>query len=275
MKARYVAVVYGESELAYRQAWLLFVSLSAYADPSSEFIALTDHPERFDWFRGVVRTQLLAPAQLDAWRRGSAGWRHKLEVEQMMMPSDGALVLLDSDVVAVQPLEPFVDELFKGAVFLHKQEYVVGESRRTGNRRMWASVRDRSFSGWKLLATDAMWNAGVVALRSEDANLIDDALVMHDAIATAGCNHLFLEQLAISVVLGRTKRLRPASPYFAHYWGNKAAWDREIRGRLARVREWTLEQAADDYRQHPINLPLEVRPTPLQKLARWFGVRSS
>lgn len=275
MRTRYVAVVYGEAELAYRQAWLLFVSLAAYADPSSDFIALTDHPERFNGFRGAVRTEPLTQAQLDEWRRGSAGWRHKLEVERTMMPRDGALVLLDSDVVAVQPLDPFEDELRSGAVFLHKQEYVVGESRRPGNRRMWESLRDRSFGGWKVLPDDAMWNAGVVALRSEDAFLIGDALVMHDAIASAGSDHLFLEQLTTSVVFGRTKRLRPASPYFAHYWGNKAGWDREIRARMARAREWTLEQAADDYRQHPINLPLEVRPTPLQKIARWFVTRSS
>ena len=271
MRTRYVAVVYGETELAYRQAWLLFVSLAAYADPLSEVIALTDHPERFDWFRGAVCTQRLTPAQLDAWRRGSSGWRHKLEVERAMMPPDGALVLLDSDVVAVQPLEPFVDELRGGAVFLHKQEYFIGESRRRGNRRMWKSLRDRAFGGWKVLPNDAMWNAGVVALRSEEAFLIGDALVMHDAIASAGSDHPFLEQLTTSVVFGRTKRLRPASPYFAHYWGNKAGWDREIRERMARAREWTVAEAAEDYRQRPINLPLEVRLTPLKKIARWLS----
>ena len=119
-----------------------------------------------------------------------------------------------------------------------------------------------------------MWNAGVVALRHEDAGLIDDALVMHDAIAGAGADHPFLEQLTTSVVFGRTTRLRPASPYFAHYWGNKPGWDREIRQRMARAHEWTVWQAAEEYREHPINLPLEVRPTRLQKLSRWVsGVR--
>ena len=132
------------------------------------------------------------------------------------------------------------------------------------------SLRDRSFGDWRVLPTDAMWNAGVVALRHQDAFLINDALVMHDAIASADADHLFLEQLTTSVVFGRTKRLRPASSYFAHYWGNKAGWDVEVRRRMARAREWTLAQAAEDYRQHPINLPLEVRPTRLQKLRRWF-----
>jgi hypothetical protein len=274
MTTRYVTLVYGESELAYRQAWLLFISLAAYADPSSEFIALTDHPERFDWFRGAVRTERLPADQLRAWRRGDSGWRHKLEAEKALIPPAGALVLLDSDVVAVQPLDPFVAELQAGALFLHKAEYVIGESRRAGNRRMWESLRDRSFGGWRVLAKEAMWNAGVVALRHEDAGLIDDALVMHDAIAGAGADHPFLEQLTTSVVFGRTTRLRPASPYFAHYWGNKPGWDREIRQRMARAHEWTVSQAAEEYREHPINLPLEVRLTPAQKLSRWVsGVR--
>ena len=218
MKTRYVVLAYGEDELPFRQAWLLFVSLAAYAEPSSEFIALTDHPERFEWFRGAVETKRLTPGQLQAWRREAKGWRHKLEAERTMMPPEGALVLLDSDIVAVQPLRPFIEDLQRGAVFLHKPEYVIGESRRPGNRRMWESLRDRSFGGWHVLPTDAMWNAGVMAARSEDAFLIDDALAMHDAIAAAGQEHLFLEQLATSVVFGRTKRLAAAAPYFAHYW---------------------------------------------------------
>jgi hypothetical protein len=273
MKTRYVVLVYGETELAYRQAWLLFVSLAAYADPSSEFIALTDHPERFEWFGGTVQAERLSADQLRRWRRGDHGWRHKLEAERALVPPAGALVLLDSDIVAVQPLAPFSDELHGGAVFLHKPEYVIGQSRRPGNRRMWESLRGRSFGGWRVLPAEAMWNAGVVALRSEDAFLINDALVMHDAIASAGADHPFLEQLTTSVVFGRTKRLRPASPYFAHYWGNKAGWDVEIRTRMARAREWTLAQAAEDYRQNPINLPLEVRPSRLQKIRRWFRRR--
>ena len=273
MKTRYVVLAYGEDELPYRQAWLLFVSLAAYADPSSECVALTDHPERFEWFRGGVKAERLPADHLRVWRRGDSGWRHKLEAERAMIPPAGALVLLDSDIVAVQPLYPFTDALHGGAVFLHKPEYVIGESRRRGNRRMWEALRDRSFGGWRVLPADVMWNAGVVALRSEDAFLVADALVMHDAIAAAGADHPFLEQLATSVVFGRTKRVKPAAPYFAHYWGNKVGWDVEIRNRMAQARDWTLSQAAEDYRQHPINLPLEVRPTRLQKLGRWFRRR--
>ena len=275
MKTRYVVLAYGEDELPFRQAWLLFVSLAAYADPLSEFVALTDHPERFRWFRGAVKADSLPADQLRAWRRGDSGWRHKLEAERAMIPpGDGALVLLDSDIVAVQALGPFADELHGGAVYLHKPEYVIGASRRRGNRRMWEALRDRSFGAWRVLPTDVMWNAGVVALRSEDAFLVADALVMHDAIATAGADHPFLEQLATSVVFGRTQRVKPAAPYFVHYWGNKEGWDVEIRRRMARARDWTLSQAAEDYRQHPINLPLEVRPTRLQKMRRWFRRRA-
>lgn len=278
MTTRYAALVYGDDEAAFRQAWMLFVSLAAYAGPASDFVVLTDHPQRFEWFDGAVRTERLTQQQLEIWRAGphdsrrslASGWRHKLEAERALLPPDGALVLLDSDVVAVQPLHPFVEELQAGRVFLHKLEYVIGASRRRGNRRMWESLRDRSFGGWKVLSTDAMWNAGVVGLRSDDAQLVGDALTMHDAVAGAGLNHLFLEQLATSVVFGRTTRLRPAAPYFAHYWGNKAGWDAEIRRRMARAKGWTLAQAAEDYRQRPINLPLEVRPTRWQKVKRWF-----
>jgi hypothetical protein len=264
---RFVTLAYGDDEGIFRQVWMLLVSLRAFAPRNVELVVLTDRPERYAALDGISVERLDA-TELDRWRRGGAGWRHKLEVERALLPDDGALVLLDSDILAVAPLDPFIAELHAAALFLHKEEYVLSQSRRTGNRRMWDELRDREFGPWQLQPSDAMWNAGVVALTSRDRELVDDALELHDAVAAAGVAHPFLEQLATSVVFGRTGRLRPAQPYFAHYWGNKPAFDVEIRKRIATGA--TIADAARQYRSDPIALPVEDRPGPLTKLAAWL-----
>ena len=272
MSTRYVVLAYGEDEAPFRQAWMLLVSLRAWAPGGSEFVVLTDRPDRFTWTGASVRIEPLSPGQLSKWRRGETGWRHKLEAARAMMPAAGALAMLDSDIVATADLGSFTESLEARSLFMHKQEYVLSRSRRAGNRRLWNSLRGRRFGRWELNDSDAMWNAGVVALHHADAGLLDDALELHDAIASAGPPHLFLEQLATSVTFHRTGRLRPASGVFAHYWGNKVGYDREIRLRwdAAREKDSSLEECAGEYRRRPIDLPVEVRPGRLGKLARWW-----
>ena len=273
MVTRYAVIAYGDDEAPFRQATMLLVSLAAFAPFPREFVVVTDRPDRFGWFGAAVRLETLTRESLAEWRGGTHGWRHKLEVERALLPPGGALVLLDSDTLAVGPLTPFVEALATGSLFMHKLEYVLSESRRAGNRKLWDLLRGRTFDGWPIIEGDAMWNAGVVALTSRDGDLIDRALSLHDAIADEVGRHLFLEQLATSSVFGRTGRLRPAIDFFAHYWGNKPGFDREI---AARIADWkssgsTVEQAAASYRARPIGLPVEVRPGKLRKIASWLG----
>ena len=57
-----------------------------------------------------------------------------------------------------------------------------------------------------------------------------------------------------------------------HYWGNKAGYDAEISRRLADafIEGLSVKEAAARYRAQPIDLPAEVRPTRIEKIARWL-----
>ncbi len=96
---------------------------------------------------------------------------------------------------------------------------------------------------------------------------------MYDALGAAGMRHHVTEQLVEGVVLGRTGRLRPAEQWFVHYWGNKPGYDPEIARRLADafIEGLSVKEAAARYRETPIDLPAEVRPTRRQKLRQWLG----
>jgi hypothetical protein len=118
-----------------------------------------------------------------------------------------------------------------------------------------------------------MWNSGVIAAPAADRALLDEAIALYDEMGQRGFRHFAAEQLAEGLVFGRTGRLRAAEPWFAHYWGNKAAYDAEIARRLAEafLDGLSVNDAADAYASRPIDLPVEVRATRSQKLRRWLA----
>jgi hypothetical protein len=210
--------------------------------------------------------------------------RQKLELARAAIPTPesglsrtqpAATVLLDADVLATAPLAPFVRRLLAGELFMHKREYVLSESRRAGNRKLWSSLRRaREFS---FTEADAMWNSGVLALPTADRHLLDQAIDLYDALGKAGLRHFATEQLVEGVILGRTGRLHPAQEWFVHYWGNKHGYDNEIARRLADafIEGMSVKDAAAHYQQYPIELPAEVRRSRAAKIANWLDKRGA
>jgi hypothetical protein len=277
---RYVTLAYGEAPGVYRQSLMLLVSLMAHAPEPYEIVVATDRPECYVWFGTRVEIEYLDAARLAAWRGPEPfSMRQKLElIRAAAATAQGGIVLLDADVLAVKPLDTFVARLQAGAVFMHKREYILSKSRRRGNRELWAALQSagaRVAVNGGMRPDDAMWNSGVLGLPARDRGLLDEALAMYDALGAAGVRHFATEQLVEGVVLGRTGRLEPADGWFAHYWGNKPGYDVEIARRLADafIEGMSVKAAASFYRTHPIQLPGEVRPTPVGKLAAWWKKR--
>jgi hypothetical protein len=270
---RYLTLAYGDHPDVYSQSAMLLVSLLAYGTVSQEIVVASDRPERFAWFGKTVRLVTLDRRQLESWRGSPPiSMRVKLEAIRANWPEGGAIVLVDADVLACTPLASFEAALISGEVFMHKQEYELGRSKRRGNRALWNELRGRSFAGWEVRPDDAMWNSGVLAAPAADRVLFDQMLLFYDAIAAAGGRHFATEQLVEGVVLGRTGRLRAAARWFTHYWGNKAAHTAAINARLeaARLAGMSVEECAARYRQDPLDLPAEVRLTRRQKVVRWL-----
>ena len=277
IETRYATLAYGSGEAVYRQASMLLISLLAFAPEPRELVAVTDHPERFDWLADVVRIHALAAEQVKAWQGPDPfSMRAKLEVARTAMPARGALILADADTLAVADPAPMVAALAGGALFMHTREFELARSRRPGNRALWRDLAGRAFGGWRFEPGDAMWNSGVIGMTAPDAPLLGRALELYDALAAAGIRHFATEQLALGLVLERTARLRESKAWFTHYWGNKAQYDAEIARRLDRARAAgrSPHEVAARLREDPIALPAEFRPGRLQKLRRWLARRS-
>ena len=280
---RYVTLAYGDAPGVYRQSLMLLLSLVAHAPEPYELLVATDRPECYVWFGTRVEIEYLDFARLQVWR-GPAPFsmRQKLELARAAIPTaesglsrtpPAATVLIDADVLAVAPLQSFVERLRAGELFMHKREYLLADSRRAGNRKLWSALR--TIPGFTFTKLDAMWNSGVIGVPTADRALLDDAIRLYDQLGEAGLRHFATEQLVEGVILGRTGRLHAADRWFAHYWGNKPGYDAEIARRLADafIEGMSVKEAAALYRQHPINLPLEVRRTRAEKVARWLASR--
>ena len=271
---RYVTLAYGDQPGVYRQSLMLLVSLVAHAPEPYELVVATDKPEAYVWFGTRVEIEYLDAARLAAWRGPTPfSMRQKLALaSEATIPGRAATVLIDADALALRDLAPFVSRLRAGELFMHKQEYVLSESRRSGNRKLWNEVKGRGFTD-----RDAMWNSGVLAVPASDRALLDQALEMYDQLGASGLRHFATEQLVEGVVLGRTGRLRAAEEWFAHYWGNKPGYDAEIARRLADyfIEGLSVKEAAARYREKPIDLPAEVRLSKRQKLNSWLRRKTS
>ena len=119
------------------------VSLAAVAAkpttmPAPTLEVATDRPDCYVWFGTRVEIEYLDAVRLEAWRGPRPfSMRQKLELLRFAAaaPCAGPVVLLDADVLARRPLGPFVERLQAGDLFMHKHEYVLSQSRRSGNRK--------------------------------------------------------------------------------------------------------------------------------------------
>ena len=269
---RFITMAYGGAPEVYRQALMLLVSLVAHAPEPLRLVVATDRPECYVWFGTRVDIEYLDAARLDAWRGPDPfSMRQKLELARAMgAAATGPVVLLDADVLAVQPLGPFVAQLRTGALFMHRREFGLARSSRPGNRRLWRWLQRHASP---IPAAASMWNSGVLAFAAADAPLIDAALTLYDRFAADGLRHFATEQLVEALTLEPTGRLRPAADWFIHYWGNKPGYDGEIACRLADafIEGMSVKDAAAAYLAQPLTLAPEVRSTRPQKIRRWFG----
>jgi hypothetical protein len=273
---RYVTLAYGGNADVYRQSVMLLVSLVAFAPEPYELVVATDRPEYYVWFGTRVDIQYMDASLLRAWQgREPFSMRQKLMLLRTAWPESGAIALVDADVLARADLTAFAEGLRTGSIFMHKREYTLSQTRRPGHRRVWNALRAMPLAGYTPSSEDAMWNSGVVALPGTDRPLLEEAIALYEDMGQRGFRHFAAEQLAQGLVFGRTGRLRAAEPWFAHYWGNKAGFDPEIARRLSQafLEGLSVKEAAAAYAAAPIELPVELRPTRTEKIARWLSRR--
>jgi hypothetical protein len=261
---RLCLVSFGDRAEWYAEAYLAILTALGRIPPPCEVVVATDRPERYRWFGDRVRIEQLTPERIEQWSGPQRFvWRVVLKaIAEIARRSPVAnLLYVDVDTLARRPLDDLFALLQSGDVFLDKRESRLCR-RRGEHRDLWKQVRDRTFLDFRIDERTEIWNSGVVALGVANLHLVEKSLELCDAMTAAGVQNRLVEQLAQSVVLASTGRLREAAPWIDHYWGNKGGYDVGVHEQLATilVRGMTVDQAIEHVRDHPIRGPLRVKP---------------
>jgi hypothetical protein len=259
---RFALFAFGDDNAVHSQAYLAILSLMAHAPADCEFVMVTDRPDNYHWFAGALTVLPVDASTLASWRGPhNFFWRMKMMAIRTAAGQDRVnLIYVDSDVVARRSLAPLCAALSQGSVFMHVQETVLAASRRRGQRILASRLANQTFSGFRITADTAMWNAGVVAVAAAHLHLLDDAIALCDALC-AQVTDILLEQLSYSVALASTGALGPADGWIDHYWGNKRGYLESGNALLSAIliQQRSVEQAVALIRDHPINRPVSVR----------------
>jgi hypothetical protein len=260
---RYVTLSLGDRHDLTARAHIALLNAMAWAPAPAEFWLVTDRPDLFGFFGDRLRIQVVDAATLAAWKgRHGFFWRIELMTALTIARLGGGhTVYFDSDVLMRLPLDDLVAALSTGDVLMHEREYDLAIARRRGQRDLWRQVAGRQAAGLTVAAPCPMWNAGLIAVGDGNQPVLERALAVLDGLMDAGVAHNLVEQLAISLSLAATGRLREGRGWMDHFWCNKDGYGESIDRQLAEIlyRRLPVESAVAHCKANPIVRPLIVR----------------
>lgn len=270
---RLILLTFGEKLENHYQA--AFSILSFLQSPAVNGITVvTDKPDFYRYFGQKISLLEVGQERLRKWQgQHQFFWRIKikaLEQVQQQHPEDD-LLYVDSDTYLVTGLDEMQQGLSAGLTYMHENEGLLHQLPSKTEKRMWQTLGDTQFEGVTIDSTTTMWNAGVVALPSgKAAHTIQLALSLSDAICATRCERRLVEQFSFSLALNHTGTLTAASPFIAHYWGNKPEWNTLIANFFiqAHLQRESLEASITRLRQlHPTAHPTIVKQ---RNTKRWL-----
>jgi hypothetical protein len=271
-------VSFGDRAEWFAQAHLAILTALAWSPPPCEVIVATDRPDWYWWFGDRVGFLYLAPATIEEWS-GEQRFVWRIVLKAMVEtafrgPEAADFLYLDVDTLVRRPLDDLLATLDRGDVFLDRLESPL--ARRGGRHRaLWNQVRGRTFEGFRVDRTTQMWNSGVVAVGARHRHLLEQSLRLCDAMTAAGVQSGLVEQIAQSIVLQSTGRLRESRAWIDHYWGNKAGFNASVREQLVTLlmRRMSIADAMEYVRAYPIHCQLRIKPRWWHRhLRRFAGV---
>jgi hypothetical protein len=216
----------------------------------------------YRWFRSGIVVDELGAATLQEWRGPTDDrFRPKIETLRRLASDHGAdVVLVDADTMVREPLTALAEHLAGGGLVLHTREYLVADAKRRGDRRLPREILGRTFGGVLAGQDTWMWNGGVIGSSKRHQAVFDTVLRAFDEMRAVS-GHFALEQLAYSIVFPAYGSVVEANRWIAHYWANRATFDRAIEKFLSRalLEQLDPERAAERLHRNPIMGALDAR----------------
>jgi hypothetical protein len=190
------------------------------------------YTDRQDWF---ARQQIGLPLQYHAldqnrlqdWR-GKINFVHRVKIallQDLAQEVQGNILYLDSDICFLQPVNPLLQRIAAGELFMHIAEGRLEEEPNPVIRKLHRFLQshpytDRSGNTGTIPAATEMWNAGVLGFRTTQQELLAGVLHFTDTIHPVFPRHV-VEQFAFSYFMSRAGAIHSAATTILHYWNFK------------------------------------------------------
>jgi hypothetical protein len=182
---------------------------------------MTDRPAEFE--RLPVRIWNVDFATLESWF-GPSNFCHRAKIialRHVLRSLKEKVALVDSDTFFVREPRRLLDRIRPGQSVMYMIEGRLVDSRWPMNHRLAALLDEPDFREKLPIAPIAgkravQWNSGVVGVDPSDAEALDGALDLVDAILERGFV-VVAEQIAFGLVLGSRNRLVQARNFVFHY----------------------------------------------------------
>ncbi|MDQ3552021.1 MAG: hypothetical protein M3413_10865 [Bacteroidota bacterium] len=274
-------ITFGKNINIHSQAAFAIYSFLVYKHQVNSVNVITDAPQYYQHLKEEVNIITISEDLLSEWKGPhNFFWRIKIKaIEQLCNQYKGQPVIyLDTDVFLFKDSKILKESFLNSVAFMHEDEGVLSKAKSKTEKKMWHQVASKTFGSITVKESDSMWNAGVVAVpNSKNGKDISTALAICDEMCAAGVTPRLIEQFALSLALDQYYTLKPASPFIAHYWSNKAEWDKEITDFFSGClfQQLTQQQILDlvasyDFLKHPVKQLTRNTSKRLQKYINSF-----
>lgn len=242
-------------------------------------VVYTDNPGYFRRALANVRNlrlEPLRPEQLRSWR-GPNDFVHRAKICLLQAYFDkynAPVCYLDSDTLFLHDPGPLFAQVAPGTSLMHVMEETLVQPAAPLLQKIGRFIKRQPLRlnglAFKIPASTAMWNAGVLGLHPTHAIFLPDVLRLTDQLYSCYPKHL-MEQLAFSYILQDHTTVLPAEPFVFHYWNLKETMDERIdaylTGRLSLASFMEQEVPA----LQAVAVTQALRPSILERLRTGFA----
>ncbi len=274
-------LTFGENISNHIQAHFSILSFLTHQEDIHTINVITDTPDFYNSLEHRINIIKINEETLKEWKgKYDFFWRIKIKAIEMLcsMYMNEPVVYLDSDTFLYSKIKPISDALLKGTAFMHEKEGELSKAKSKTEKRMWHQLKDGTFGNIKMVASHAMFNAGVVATPNQKNNaecLL--AVQICDEMCKQGVTKRLIEQFALSVALHEMYGLQEAKNAIAHYWSNKESWNSAIENFLlsANFKSFTFEQTIEaikdfNFSEQPVKIKAKNTNRRLRNLTDKF-----
>lgn len=196
---------------------------------NTAILVYTDQPQLFESFIPFFSKFVLETINDDiikSWMNNT-GYIHRAKtkmIQHALQTYGGNVLFFDTDTYITEPLASIWNDIDQGTVVFHKSEGVI-DSRQNPSFKKWdrflreATIRygTKAFTYNKAFQ---VWNSGVLGLSPRYTGVLDDVLLLIDAIQQQFPKHI-TEQVACSYCFAQAATIKSSEATVVHYWNLK------------------------------------------------------